>query len=180
MVSQQAPPNWPSEALNLVDTALDLQEKFAKEEQEIYDQGLRFDWQQQPMTPDLAQHLLGNLQQKAIELQISAQKPPPILHIIDQAFDELRTSNQSPPPIVTRPAPTQLPTEQTPPVPAGQLAAMECSVGNLADANDISNDDCSHYSYYSNSNSYYYTQDFPSFLNNTLRAGMDLSDYSTE
>ena len=101
MGSQQAPPNWQSEALNLVDIALALQRENAKEEQALWDQGLRFDWQQQPMTQDLAQHLLDNIQQESIKLQINTQSPPPILHIIDQEFAELRTSNQSLPPIVT-------------------------------------------------------------------------------
>ena len=137
MGSHQAPPNWQAESVDLANIALDLQLEIEEERQAIYDQGLLFDWQQQPMTPELNQHLMDNLNQQRIKAYHNARKPLPILHIISQAFDELRTSKQSPPPIVTQPAPTQLPTRQTPPVPAGQLAAMECSVGNLANTNDI-------------------------------------------
>ena len=124
MGSHQAPLNWKAESVDLANIALDLQLVIQEERQAIYDQGLLFDWQQQPMTSELYQQQMEVIDQQRIKAFYDARKPIPILPIIRRAFDELRTSKQNPPPIVTQPTPTLLPTRQTPPAPASQLAAM--------------------------------------------------------
>ena len=88
MGSYQAPPNWQPESVDLVNTALNIQDRQDLERLEIYDQGLLFDWQQQPMTSELYQEEMEVIMQEHITNYHNARQPNPILPIITRTFAE--------------------------------------------------------------------------------------------